>query len=1020
MANVSILGTAQTFAVLGATTVTNTGATALFGDVGVSPGNAITGFPPGVVTGGTIHAGDGVATQAHADLATAYTAIAGEAATTILAGPLDGLTLLPGVYRINTAASLTGTLTLDAQGDPNASFDFLIGTTLITSNNSAVNLINGARGDNVFFQVGSSATLGANTAFAGNILANTSVTLTTGASIAEGRALAVNAAVTLDTNAVSIPPPALTIDDLAVNEAAGTAVFTVSLSRPSGVPISVTATTADGTAVAPGDYTATTTVLNFAAGVVTQTFTVPIINDALNEAPENFTANLSGAVNATVARPVGVATILDDDAPPALAIDNVTVNEAAGSATFTVTLGAASGQVVAVDFATTPQTATAPADYQSVAGTLTFLPGGPLTQTITVPIVNDAIYENTETFLVNLSGPVNATIANAVGVGTIQDDDPLPTISITGSTVTEGNVGTTPAVFTVTLSGLSSFPTTVQYVTANGTATAGLDYLATTGTLTIPAGSLVGTIVVPVVGDLLDEPDETFTVNLSAPTNAALAVAQGVGVILDDDAAPTAAIGPATVIEGNTGTTNATFTVTLSAVSGRDVTVNFATADGTATAGLDYLATAGTLTIPAGSLVGTIVVPVVGDLLDEPDETFTVNLAAPVNATLGVAQGLGTILDDDAAPTASIGGATVLEGNAGTTNATFTVTLSGPSGRTITIDFGTADGTAVGGLDYTPTGGTLTFLPGQTVQTVTVPVLGDQLLEGNETFVVNLANATAATITGAQGLGTILDDDAAPVSVNDTFTTPPSTPLTTPAPGILTNDQAPAGTPLTAVLVSGTASGTVNLDPNGSFTYTPNPGFVGTDQFTYRAVGGGNASNVATATIVVQDIPVPVAPTLIRFGYHASRTFLVLTFGTDLDPARAGALANYHLTGANGKPIALTSAVYDAATRTVTLLPARSLPLNARYRLVVNGSAPAGVTDTAGTLIDGNRDGLPGGDTTLDFGREALRALATNRKQTALAQRFDVPLTGETGLPRQLVARMSSPRFLRLLASRGR
>ena len=144
----TILGTAQSFAVLGASTVTNTGATAIVGNVGVSPGTAITGFPPGVVTGGALHAGDAVASQAHSDLSTAYGVIAGEAsppANNLTGQDLGGLTLLPGVYHFDSSAFLTGVLTLDAQGNPDARFDFQIGTTLITASNSAVKIINGVK-----------------------------------------------------------------------------------------------------------------------------------------------------------------------------------------------------------------------------------------------------------------------------------------------------------------------------------------------------------------------------------------------------------------------------------------------------------------------------------------------------------------------------------------------------------------------------------------------------------------------------------------------------------------------------------------------------------------------------------------------------------------------------------------------------------------------------------------------------------------------------------------------------------
>jgi hypothetical protein len=205
------LGTADSFAVLAGSTVTNTGATTVHGNLGVWPGSAITGILPAMVTGGTIHAGDAVAMQAQNDLTTAYNFAAGEACTTVLTGQdLGGLTLTPGVYCFASSAQLTGTLTLNAQGDPNAVFLFQIGSTLTTASNSSVVFINSTssgQGDTVFWQVGSSATLGTTTAFAGNILALTSITLNTGATITCGRALARNGAVTMDTNTISIDTP---------------------------------------------------------------------------------------------------------------------------------------------------------------------------------------------------------------------------------------------------------------------------------------------------------------------------------------------------------------------------------------------------------------------------------------------------------------------------------------------------------------------------------------------------------------------------------------------------------------------------------------------------------------------------------------------------------------------------------------------------------------------------------------------------------------------------------------------
>ncbi len=194
------LGTAQRFAVLGGSAVTNTGPSTITGDLGVSPGNAVSGFPPGLVAGGTIHSADAVALQAQRDVTTAYNALAGQACDTVLTGQdLGGLTLTPGVYCYAAAAQLTGTLTLDAQGNPSAVFIFQIGSTLTTASNATVRVINGGSPCNIYWKVGSSATLGTATTFVGNILALTSITLTTGADIS-GRALARNGAVTLDTN----------------------------------------------------------------------------------------------------------------------------------------------------------------------------------------------------------------------------------------------------------------------------------------------------------------------------------------------------------------------------------------------------------------------------------------------------------------------------------------------------------------------------------------------------------------------------------------------------------------------------------------------------------------------------------------------------------------------------------------------------------------------------------------------------------------------------------------------------
>ncbi len=209
------------------------------------------------------------------------------------------------------------------------------------------------------------------------------------------------------------------------------------------------------------------------------------------------------------------------------------------------------------------------------------------------------------------------------------DDDPLPSLVINNVSVTEGNTGTTNAVFTVTLSAVSGRTVTVNYATANGTATSTSDYVAVSGTLTFAAGATTQQITVPVRGDTVNEATETFNVNLSGATNATIADSQGVGTIIDNDPVPSVTINDVSITEGNFGTKTLTFTLTLSAASGQTVTVNYATANGTARAGSDYVAKTGTVTFAAGTTTQTIAITINGDLTKEPNETFFVNLTAP-------------------------------------------------------------------------------------------------------------------------------------------------------------------------------------------------------------------------------------------------------------------------------------------------------------------------------------------------------------------------------------------------------
>ena len=324
----------------------------------------------------------------------------------------------------------------------------------------------------------------------------------------------------------------------------------------------------------------------------------------------------------------------------------------------------------------------------------------------------------------------------------------LPTLSINNVSVNEGNAGTTRAVFTVTLSSSSSKTVTVHYVTTNGTGHSPTDFVAASGTATIQPGKRTTTITISVNGDILVEPDDTFYVDLSSPTNATIAHSRGTGTIKNDDPTPSLSIADHTVAEGNSGTTNAVFTVTLSAPSSTTVTVDYATQDGSASAPSDYIPASGTLTFSPLVTSRTLTVPVNGDTTVETNETFSVILSNPVNAVVadGTAQG---IIENDDLPTLTIDDIRVVEGNAGTTDAVFAVTLSAPSSSTITVDYQTLDGSATSASDYQPSVDTLTFAPGVTVEQITIAVNGDALAEPDETFFVHLTNAANATILDA-------------------------------------------------------------------------------------------------------------------------------------------------------------------------------------------------------------------------------------------------------------------------------
>ena len=324
------------------------------------------------------------------------------------------------------------------------------------------------------------------------------------------------------------PAPSLRIGDATPVAEGDEAVFTVTLTPPNEQVVTVDYTTTDGTAVADEDYSATSGTLRFAPGDTSKTIRVPTLRDAVAEPVETFTVVLSNPSGTNVVHDTGVGTITDEGLPGLSIADAPTVAEG-GEAVFPVTLNPASSQVVTVAYATQDGTAVADSDYTATSGTLRFEPGETI-QNIQVATLRDAIAEPSESFTVELSDPVGTAITNSTGVGTIAADA-MPALSITDAVpVAEGGGAT----FMVSLSPASSELVTVAYATQDGTAVAGSDYTAASGTLQFDPGMTSHTIRVAVLNDTAVEPTETFAVELSDPVRATLADGTGVGTITDD------------------------------------------------------------------------------------------------------------------------------------------------------------------------------------------------------------------------------------------------------------------------------------------------------------------------------------------------------------------------------------------------------------------------------------------------------------------------------------------------------
>lgn len=392
------------------------------------------------------------------------------------------------------------------------------------------------------------------------------------------------------------------------------------------------------------------------------------------------------------------------------------------------------------------------------------MPGGAL-RTYTIVVTNTTAGANVN--IASVGNDVEETELNDNSVTTQTTVVPLPLISINDQTVVEADTTSTNAVFQVTMSNPSSRIVTVRYAAVTNTATRGRDFAAASGTLKFLPGESTKTVTVRVLPDRLNENTETFYVNLSMPVNALLADAQGVGTILDNDPLPALSIGNVNRTEGDSLSGAAVFKVRLTPASGRPVTVRFATAQGSALDGIDFIGTNGMLTFLPGKTLLNLPVRVFGERFRETNESFYMNLNNQTVSTMSNSQGICTIVNNDALPKLYISDASVDEGNNGTADAQFNVRLTPASGLPVQVSYYSTNGSA-GSLDFTPANGVLLFAPGETNKVVSVPVLGDTLSESNEVFSIRLLAPTNATLGDALGIGTIRDDDPLPtLSIGD-------------------------------------------------------------------------------------------------------------------------------------------------------------------------------------------------------------------------------------------------------------
>ena len=552
--------------------------------------------------------------------------------------------------------------------------------------------------------------------------------------------------------------PSLSVTGSSVIESAGSLRFRVFLSVPIIKDVSFDYQTLSGSASATIDYTSAFDTTSIPAGSKEISIFIDLIDDALIEDDETFDLVIANPDNAVIARARATATIKIDDLPT-LSIAGSSVIESAESIKFLVTLSVPfPGNIVVFDYETVEGSAKNILDY-TYSFARASIGAGDTTTAIAIVIRNDSLIEEVETFDLVISNPINATIDKnrARATGRIEIDD-FPSLSITGNSVVE-SAGT--LLFTVSLSApFLSTDVSFDYETIAGSASAGSDYLSTSGRATIKAGSSTVEISVPILDDGVNEGDEVFSLKLSNPVNATISKASALGIIEGEIAS--LFIADAAAFESEL---ELRFVVTLSKAVNQDLSFSYSTIAGSATEGDDYTRVAAeTVSIQAGSTVAEIIIALSDDAEVENDETFFVEISS-VSSTevrLSKERATGTIKIEDL-PILSIANVTTLE-NAGSLQ--FVASLSVPfPGNLVSFDYETLGGSASAGLDYSYLLTTANIYSGDTTALINIIILDDDLVEDDETFDIIISNLANATIDQLKATATIKIDELPSLSI---------------------------------------------------------------------------------------------------------------------------------------------------------------------------------------------------------------------------------------------------------------